>query len=161
MDIEFKTADLYDANAGAVQVAAPGLRHFGGRRRFAGRICTVKCFEDNQAVKDQVEEPGEGRVIVVDGGGRLGAGRVGDNVARRALERGYAGFVVNGCVRDTADCAGIHIGLLALAANPTRPQQKSPGERGIPVAFAWVKFTPGDWLYADRDGVLVCATKLI
>jgi len=161
MEMEFKTADLYDANAGAVQVAAPGLRHFGGRRRFAGRICTVKCFEDNQAVKDQIEEPGEGRVIVVDGGGSLRAALVGDNVARRALERGYAGFVINGCVRDTADCAGMDIGLLALAANPTRPQQKSPGERGIPVAFAWVKFTPGDWLYADRDGVLVCPTKLI
>jgi regulator of ribonuclease activity A len=68
--------------------------------------------------------------------------------------------VVNGCVRDTEDCAGIDIGLLALAANPTRPQQKSPGERGIPVSFAWIRFTPGDWLYADRDGILVCEKKL-
>ncbi len=122
VEMKFKTADLYDANAGTVQVAAPGLRHFGGSLRAA---------------------------------------LVGDRVAKRALEQGYGGFVVNGCVRDTADCAGMDIGLLALAANPTRPQQKSPGERGIPVAFAWVKFTPGEWLYADRDGVLVCASKLL
>ena len=70
-------------------------------------------------------------------------------------------MVGKGCVRDTAECAAMDIGLLALAANPTRPQQKSPAERGIPVSFAWIKFNPGEWLYADRDGILVCEKKLL
>jgi len=118
-------------------------------------------FEDNQLVRDQIDEPGAGRVIVVDGGASLRSALVGDVLAKRALDNGYAGFVINGCVRDTVECARMAIGLMALAANPTRPQKKGFGERGIPLAFAGVKFTPGEWLYADEDGIVLCARKLL
>lgn len=158
--MDFKTADLYDAHGAELHVALPGLRHYGGRTRFAGPICTVKVFEDNQLVREQIDEPGAGRVIVVDGGASLRSALVGDVLAKRALDNGYAGFVINGCVRDTVECARMAIGLMALAANPTRPQKKGFGERGIPLAFAGVKFTPGEWLYADEDGIVLCARKL-
>jgi regulator of ribonuclease activity A len=158
--MEFKTADLYDAHGAELQVALPGLRHYGGRTRFAGPICTVKVFEDNQLVREQIDEPGAGRVIVVDGGASLRAALVGDVLAKRALDNGYSGFVINGCVRDTVECARMAIGLMALAANPTRPQKKGFGERAVPLAFAGVKFTPDEWLYADEDGIVLCARKL-
>jgi regulator of ribonuclease activity A len=159
--MNFKTADLYDAHGAELQVALPGLRHYGGRTRFAGPICTVKVFEDNQLVREQIDEPGAGRVIVVDGGASLRAALVGDVLAKRALDNGYSGFVINGCVRDTVECARMAIGLMALAANPTRPQKKGFGERAVPLAFAGAKFTPGEWLYADEDGIVLCARKLL
>ena len=157
---EFKTADLYDEHTAEVQVAEPLFRHFGGRRTFCGPIATLKVFEDNLLVHEQLKESGEGRVLVIDGGGSLRSALVGDVLAQRAKDMGYAGCVINGCVRDVADCAKIEVGLMALAANPTRPKKKGFGERGVPVAFGGVKFTPGDWLYADDDGILVCARKL-
>lgn len=156
----FKTADLYDAHADEVHVLAPMLQHFGGTKRFCGPIATLKVYEDNLLLHEQLKEPGAGRVIVIDGAGSLRAAVVGDNLAQRAKDMGYSGYVVNGCVRDVADCGRIDIGLMALAANPTRPKKKGFGERGLPVAFGGVKFSPGEWLYADEDGVLVCARKL-
>jgi len=156
----FKTADLYDAHADEVHVLAPMLQHFGGAKRFCGPIATLKVYEDNLLLHEQLKEPGAGRVIVIDGAGSLRAAVVGDNLAQRAKDMGYSGYVVNGCVRDVADCGRIDIGLMALAANPTRPKKKGFGERGLPVAFGGVKFSPGEWLYADEDGVLVCARKL-
>jgi len=99
--------------------------------------------------------------MVVDGGASLRAALIGDVLARRAQDNGYAGFVINGCVRDTLECAAMDIGIMALAANPTRPQKKGFGERGIPVAFAGAKFTPGEWLYADEDGILLCPRNLL
>ena len=156
----FKTADLYDAHGEQLQVAEPRFRHFGGRHAFSGPIATLKVYEDNLAVHDQLKEPGEGRVLVIDAGGSLRTAIVGDKLAQKAKDMGYAGYLINGCVRDVADCARIDIGLMALAANPTRPKKKGFGERGFPVAFAGVKFTPGEWLYADEDGVITCPRQL-
>lgn len=156
----FKTADLYDAHADEVHVVAPLFRHFGGARRFCGPMATLKVYEDNLLVHEQLKEPGAGRVIVIDGAGSLRAAVVGDILAQRAKDMGYSGYVVNGCVRDVADCSRIDIGLMALAANPARPKKKGFGERGLPVAFGGVKFSPGEWLYADEDGILVCARQL-
>jgi regulator of ribonuclease activity A len=157
----FRTSDLYDHHADEVQVAEPLFRHYGGARRFCGPIATLKVYEDNLLVHEQLKEPGAGRVIVIDGGGSLRAALVGDTLAKRAREMGYAGFLIYGCIRDVAECAGIDIGLAALAACPARPKKKGFGERGLPLAFASVKFTPGEWLYADEDGVLTCARKLL
>ncbi len=156
----FKTADLFDAHSDEVHVVAPLLRHFGGARRFCGPMATLKVYEDNLLVHEQLKEPGAGRVIVIDGAGSLRAAVVGDILVQRARDMGYSGYVVNGCVRDVADCSRIDIGLMALAANPTRPKKKGFGERGLPVAFGGVKFSPGEWLYADEDGILVCARQL-
>ena len=158
---QFKTADLYDEHGDEVSVAEPILRHFGGRRSFCGPIATLKLYEDNLLLHEQLKERGEGRVLVIDGGGSLRCALVGDKLAQKAKDMGYAGYVIYGCVRDIADCAKIDIGLMAIASNPKRPKKKGFGERGLPVAFGGVKFTPGEWLYADDDGVVVCVRKLI
>lgn len=156
----FKTADLYDAHSEEVHIVTPMLRHFGGVQRFCGPMATLKMYEDNLLLHEQLKEPGAGRVIVIDGAGSLRTALVGDILAQRAKDMGYSGYVIHGCMRDAADCARIAIGLMALAANPTRPKKKGFGERGVPVAFGGVKFTPGEWLYADEDGILVCARRL-
>ncbi len=156
----FKTADLYDAHPGEVRVAEPLFQHYGGRKRFCGPLVTLQVYEDNLLVHALLKEPGERRVIVIDGAGSLRHAIVGDHLAQRAKDQGYAGFVINGAARDISDCAKIDIGLMALAANPTKPKKNGFGERGKPVTFAGVTFTPGEWLYADEDGILLCARKL-
>ena len=158
--MSFKTADLYDAHPEEVRVVEPLLRHFGGAKRFCGAIATLKLYEDNQPLHEQLKEPGAGRVIVIDGGGSLRSAIIGDVLAQRAKDMGYAGCVVYGCMRDVVECGAIDFGLMALASNPTRPKKKGFGERGVPVAFGGVRFAPGEWLYADEDGILGCARKL-
>ena len=157
----FKTADLYDAHAAEVSVAQPLLRHYGGRRVFCGQILTVQVFEDNLLVRQTLDTvDGRGKVLVVDGGASLRVALVGDRLAQIAVRQGWEGIVVNGCIRDSAECAGFDLGLMALATIPVRPQMKGHGESGFPVAVAGVKFSPGEWLYADEDGILTSARAL-
>jgi len=157
----FKTADLYDAHGAALQVAHPLLRHFGGRRRFHGQIHTVQVFEDNALVRKTLDTvSGKGKVLVVDGGASMRVALVGDRLAEIAVRQGWEGVLVNGCIRDSAECAEFDFGLMAIATIPVRPQMHGAGESGFPVAFAGVKFSPGEWLYADEDGIVVSATAL-
>lgn len=155
-----KTADLCDEFAEAVQVAKPILHDFGGVRSFAGRIATVRVVDDNTSVRILLEQPGHGRVLVVDGGGSLRCALVGDQLARLGGANGWTGIVVNGCVRDSAELAQIPIGVKALAAMPRRSDKQGPGEHDVAVTFAGVTFLPDHFLYADEDGVLVAAEKL-
>ena len=156
-----KTADLYDLYENQLQVCEPVFRHFGGRSSFAGPIATVKCFEDNSYVNKLVGEAGEGRVLVVDAGGSLRCAMLGDQLALKAVDNGWAGVVLYGCIRDSADIAKMPLGVMALAANPRKSVKKDCGERDLPVRFAGVSFLPGAWLYADQDGVVVSAEPLI
>jgi regulator of ribonuclease activity A len=156
----FKTADLYDAHPEQVRVAEPGFTHYGGRRSFCGPILTLQVYEDNVLVHELLKEPGEGRVIVIDGAGSLRRAIVGDILAKRAMDQGFAGFVINGAVRDVVTTATLDIGLLARGVNPTKPKKNGFGERGKPLHFAGVTFAPGEWLYADEDGILLCARRL-
>jgi regulator of ribonuclease activity A len=160
MTAEFRTTDLCDAHEGAVQACEPMFRSYGGRRRFAGPVVTISCFEDNSRVRDAVNEPGQGRVLVVDGGGSLSCALLGDLLAARAVENGWAGVIVHGCVRDTAILAGLDLGVLALAAHPFRSKKRGEGHREVTVRFAGVSFHPGAWVYADEDGLLVAAARL-
>jgi regulator of ribonuclease activity A len=153
--MDFKTADLYDRHEEQVRVCKPLFRDFGGRHRFAGPVATVKCFEDNTMVKAALAEPGEGRVLVVDAGGSLRCAMLGDLIAAGAVEKGWAGVLMYGCVRDAAELAGMDLGVKALAANPRKSVRRGEGQRDIPVTFAGVTFRPGDWVYCDEDGVLV------
>jgi regulator of ribonuclease activity A len=149
------TTDLCDANPG-IQVCDPVFRSFGGASSFAGPIATLKVFEDNTLVKQAVEGPGEGRVLVVDGGGSLRCGLVGGNLAVAAATNGWAGIVVHGCIRDADELAQQPIGIRALAAFPRKSQRGlHSGQSGIPVVFAGVVFRAGEWLCADADGVVV------
>lgn len=154
------TADLYDSHGEALRVAAPVFRDFGGARSFAGPVATVRVLEDNSLVRAALEEPGQGRVLVVDGGGSLRCALVGDMLAELGLKNGWAGVVVNGCVRDVAVMGGMRFGVKALAANPRKSVKRGAGERDVPVSFADVEFRPGDYLYADPDGIVVAAHAL-
>ncbi len=156
----FKTADLYDDHGDRVRVCDPIFRDFGGHARFCGPIATVKCFEDNSLVKAVLGEPGEGRVLVVDAGGSLRCAMLGDLIAASAVENGWRGVLMFGCVRDTVELAGMALGVKALAANPRKSEKRGEGQRDIPVSFAGVRFRPGDYIYCDEDGILVSAEAL-
>ena len=152
------TTDVSDANPEA-QVCDPLFQSFGGRTAFSGPIATLKVFEDNSLVRAAVEQPGEGRVLVVDGGGSLRCALVGGNLAVLAAENGWAGVVVNGAVRDVDEIDAQPIGVRALAAHPRRSEKgMHSGQSGLPVVFAGIVFREGEWLCADRDGVLVLPT---
>ncbi|MCW2634747.1 MAG: regulator of ribonuclease [Blastococcus sp.] len=149
------TTDLCDAHPEA-QVCEPVFRIYGGRDEFSGPITTLKVFEDNSMVREAVEQPGEGRVLVVDGGGSLRCALFGGNLASAAAENGWAGVVVHGCVRDVDELAAQPVGVRALAVFPRRSERGvHSGQAGLPVLFAGVVFREGEWLCADRDGVIV------
>ena len=158
------TCDLCDAHkndlSGGFRVLPPLWRHFGARRHFAGVVSTVKCFEDNSAVKAAVESPGEGRVLVVDGGGSLRRALLGGNLAAAAARNGWAGVVVDGCVRDVAELAEAALGICALATIPMPTERRGEGQRDVPVQLQGVWVRPGEWLCADEDGIVVNTTPL-
>ena len=160
----FATCDLCDAHkadtSGDFRVLPPVFRSFGGRLKFAGPVSTVKCFEDNSLVKAALDEPGHGRVLVVDGGASLRRALVGGNIGAAAAKNGWAGVVVDGCVRDVAELAACDVGIRALAAMPLPTLKRNQGERDVPVQVQGVRVRPGDWLYADEDGIVVAAAAL-
>ncbi len=156
----FRTADLCDAHESAVRVAEPIFHDYGGEPDFCGRIATVKVYEDNAVVRSALETPGQGRVLVIDGGGSLRCALVGDMLAGLAQANGWAGIVVNGCVRDAAALANLPLGIKALATNPLKSKKGGAGETDVPVTFAGATFVPGEYLYADGDGVIVSASEL-
>jgi regulator of ribonuclease activity A len=157
--IDFATCDLCDAhkvdNDGAFRVLPPVFRDFGALAKFAGQISTVKCFEDNTPVKAAVESPGQGRVLVVDGGGSLRRALLGGNLGAAAAKNGWSGVVIDGCVRDVAELAHCRTGIRALAAMPLPTERRAPGERDVPVRIQGIWIRPGEWLYADADGIVV------
>jgi regulator of ribonuclease activity A len=158
-ELDFSTCDLCDAHKarsdGVLRVLPPVFRDFGARKRFAGPVSTVKCFEDNSVVKAALESPGLGRVLVVDGGASLRRALVGGNIGASAARNGWAGVVVNGCVRDVAELAASDVGIRALAVVPLPTERRNEGQRDVPVLIQgeWVR--PGDQLYADADGMVV------
>lgn len=153
------TTDLSDAHAD-LQVAEPIFRDFGGVKSFSGPITTLKIFEDNALVRAALEQPGGGRVLVIDGGGSLRCALVGGNLGALAEEKGWAGIVVFGAVRDTRELATAKVGVKALAPHPKKSVKKGVGERDVPVTFAGVTFKPGSYLYADEDGIVVSERSL-
>jgi len=153
--MEFSTADLVDEHGEALQSCDLQLRQFGGRRRFHGPLRTVACFEDNALVRKVLSEPGDGAVLVVDGGGSLHTALVGDLIAGLAQANGWAGLVVHGAVRDTEALAGLDIGIKALGSNPRKSAKLAAGQVDVPVRFGGVTFRPGEHLYSDEDGVVV------
>ena len=158
--MDFATTDLSDEFGDELQACHSIFRDFGGVTRFAGPIATIKCFEDNSLVRDLVAEPGEGRVLVIDAGGSMRRAVLGDLLAKKAVDNGWSGFVIYGCIRDSAAIAEMNIGVKALGAHPLKTDKRGEGQRDIKVRFADVTFAPGDWLYADEDGVLVAPRKL-
>lgn len=157
---EFVLPDLCDAYGDAVTVLEPMFSNFGGRDAFGGPVVTVKCFEDNSLVAEQVARPGKGQVLVVDGGGSLRCGLLGDNLADKAAANGWAGVLIYGCVRDVDALAMIELGVQALAPHPRKSVKRGLGDLNVPVTFGGTTLRPGQHLYADNNGVIVSEDAL-
>lgn len=155
------TADLCDQFESELRICAPMFRSYGGRTSFGGRITTLKLFEDNGLVRKALEAQGDGRVLVVDGGGSMRRALVGDQIAALAVKNGWAGIVVYGCIRDSAAIGDMDIGLFALGTHPLKTVKRNEGQVDLTVTFGGIDFVPGHHLYADGDGVIVSARALI
>lgn len=159
--ITFATADLCDEHSDKVSIVTPMFMAFGGRNAFSGQIRTLKVFEDNALVRQTLSTPGNGNVLVVDGGGSMRCALVGDQLALLAQQNNWPGVIVYGCVRDSIPMKTMDVGIRALNTHPLRSARKGLGDLDIPVVFGGVKFTPGHWLYADADGIVVSAQSLL
>lgn len=153
------TPDICDAHP-EVTVLDPIFVNVGGRESFCGPVRTVKCFEDNSLVKEAVAEPGEGAILVVDAGGSMRCAMLGDLVAEQALENGWTGVIMYGCVRDVDVLAEMEFGVQALGTHPRKSEKRGEGVRDVPVTFAGATLRPGQWLYADNNGILVADQRL-
>ena len=158
--MDYILPDLCDEYTEVVRVMTPMFRNFGARLSFGGPISTIKCHEDNSYVAHAVEEAGEGRVLVVDGGGSLRCALLGDNLALKASNNDWSGILIYGCVRDVDALAEIELGVQALASNPLRSTKQDIGQRDSPVTFGGISFVPGEYAYADNNGVIVSSKPL-
>jgi regulator of ribonuclease activity A len=156
-----KTADLIDSHAKDLSLVHLPWRSFGKRQSFAAPIQTVKCFEDNSEVRAQLETPGRGRVLAIDGGGSTRIALLGDILVNLAMQNDWRGIVLNGALRDSAEIEDMDILVFALGTSPVKSAKEGWGKSGCEVSFGGVNFSPGDWLYADGDGVLHSSKKLI
>ncbi|XP_043702397.1 putative 4-hydroxy-4-methyl-2-oxoglutarate aldolase 2 [Telopea speciosissima] len=159
------TAEVCDANqqlivSGELRALQPIFQIYGRRQVFSGPIVTLKVFEDNVLVREFLEEKGYGRVLVVDGGGSLRCAILGGNPVQQAQNNGWAGIVVNGCIRDVDEINGCDIGVRALGSHPMKANKKGNGEKNFPITIAGTRICDGEWLYADTDGILVSRTEL-
>jgi regulator of ribonuclease activity A len=158
--LDIKTADICDRFSSRVEVCAPIFTSYGGAAAFNGPISTVEVYEENVLVREALEDLAAGAVLVVDGGGSRRCALLGDKLASIAASRGLKGVIVNGCVRDARELGGIEVGVLALATIPLRSKKEGTGRRDVPVSFGGVTWTPGQYVYADDDGVVVAREML-
>ncbi len=158
---DFQTADLYDEHGNEVTIATPMFKDYGSKNCFGGEIVTIKCHEDNSLVRETLGSDGTGKVMVVDGGGSLRCALVGDRLAQKAIDNGWEGIVVYGCIRDSRLINDMEIGIKALNTNPQKSIKRGVGLLNENLQFGGVSFQPGRFIYAAEDGVLVSSKKLL
>jgi regulator of ribonuclease activity A len=158
--MSLKTTDLSDLHPKKVQAAESLFRDFGGRKMFHGEIVTLKIFEDNSFVRKALEQNGESKVLVIDGGGSLRCALLGDQLGELAVKNKWSGVLVFGCVRDSEALSQLDLGIKALNTHPLKTEKRNEGQENITVRFAGVDFVPGTFIYADEDGVLVTSERL-
>lgn len=152
---EISTADLYDERGVELQSLALQLQDIGGVTGFAGPVRTIRCFQDNALVRETLQGPGDGAVLVIDGGGSVATALVGDLIAGAAADNGWAGLIVNGAIRDRVALGTLPLGVKALGSNPAKSSKTGAGELDVTVEFGGVRFEPGALVWCDEDGVLV------
>jgi len=155
------TPDLCDAYPDLARILEPIFKNYGGKTSFGGEIVTVKCFEDNSRVKENAGKPGVGKVMVVDGGGSLKKALLGDLIAEAALNNGWEGFIIYGCIRDVEPISIMKIGVKALNSIPLKTQRKGEGENNVQITFGGVTFNAGEYVYADSTGIIVSSDPLL
>jgi len=155
MSTDYLLPDLCDTYPDKVSVVTPLFNSYGGKQCYQGQIVTIKCHEDNSLVAEQVDQDGTGKVLIVDGGGSLRCGLLGDNLAAKAVNNGWQGIVVYGCIRDVDEIGGMNLGVHALNTHPMKSVKRGVGLLNVQVCFGSVEFSPGAYLYADNNGLLV------
>jgi len=154
------TPDLCDEYPELVRVLDPVFTNYGGRKSFCGSVRTIKCFEDNSKVRELVAQPGQGKVLVVDAGGSLRRACLGDMLAEKAMKNGWEGIVMYGCIRDVDIITELDLGVQALNTHPMKTEKRGLGDVDVEVTFSGVTIKPGDYIYADNNGVLVSSEQL-
>lgn len=149
------TVDLADQYLDDLRYCETQFRNYGGHKAFAGTVRTVKCRRDNGLIKQLLNSPGEGCVLVIDGGGEFYSALTGDMIATAAVKNGWSGLVINGAIRDSAEIGTLELGVKALGTSPRKSTKDRAGEVDVPVSFGGVTFNPGDVLHADADGVVL------
>ena len=152
--------ELCDQFPDLVNVVEPMFGNFGGRETFGGQIVTLKAFEDNSLVREQVALPGEGKVLVVDGGGSMRRAMLGDMLAEKAEKNGWEGIIIYGCIRDVNAIGQLDLGVQALGTNPLKTDKRGLGDLNVDITFGGVTFRPGEYVYADNNGILTSPAKL-
>jgi len=156
----YSTPDLCDDNPELVRVLEPMMANFGGRESFGGEIVTIKCHEDNSLVKENAGKPGHGKIMVVDGGGSMRRALLGDMIAENAVKNGWEGLIIYGCVRDVDALVTLDLGVQALASIPLKTDKRGIGDLNVELTFGGVTFIPGEYVYADNNGVVVSSKSL-
>lgn len=159
--MSFSTPDLCDDHPDAVRVLEMDLNNYGKRKTFSGEIVTIKCFEDNSLVKDQANHPGKGKVMVVDGGGSARRALLGDMIAEKAVENGWEGIIIYGRIRDVDIINTLDLGVQALGTVPVKTDKRGIGDLNVPLHFGGIDFVPGEYVYADNNGIVVSSQKLL
>ncbi len=163
--MSFKTADLCDdfcgENCEEIQAAGTSLKSYGGCSSFYGEVVTLKIFEDNQLVRDQVNADGKGKVLVIDGGASMRRAVLGDMLAAKAVENGWNGVVINGCIRDSVDMSTMDIGVMALGTHPLKTVKNGVGQTNVSVSFSNLTINAGNYIYVDEDGMIVSEKPLL
>jgi regulator of ribonuclease activity A len=152
--------ELCDQFPDLVNVVEPMFGNFGGRETFGGQIVTLKAFEDNSLVREQVALPGQGKVLVVDGGGSMRRAMLGDMLAEKAEKNGWEGIIIYGCIRDVNAIGQLDLGVQALGTNPLKTDKRGLGDLNVDITFGGVTFRPGEYVYADNNGILTSPVKL-
>ena len=158
--MKISTPELCDSHPGSVRIVEPVFKNYGAKTSFGGEVVTIKCFEDNSRVKENAAVSGKGKVMVVDGGGSLNKALLGDLIAETALNNGWEGFIIYGCIRDVEPINTMQMGVKALNSIPLKTERKGVDDLNIPVTFAGVTFEPGDFVYCDETGIIVSKEPL-
>lgn len=163
--MEYITPDLCDEYPERVRVVDAMINgcnfsNYGGRSSFGGEIVTIKCFEDNSLVKEHASNPGQGKVMVVDGGGSLRKALLGDMIAESAVKNGWEGIIIYGCIRDVDAIGSLDLGVQALNTIPLKTEKRGIGDYNVEITFGSVTFSPGEYVYADNNGIIVSSSSL-
>ena len=158
--MNFSTPDICDDFLADLQILEPLFSEYGNSEQFSGEVVTIKCFEDNTLLKKMLGTDGAGKVMVVDGGGSIRRALLGDMLAAMAVDNGWQGVLINGCVRDVEILKTINLGIRALNCHPLRSDKRNEGQLNVAVTFAGADIKPGQYLYADENGIVVANAKL-
>lgn len=158
--MDFSTPDIYDQFFDSIKILALDLKKYGAREKFCGEIVTIKCFEDNSKVGEMLQQNGKDKILLVDGGASPHRALLGDNLAKKAMENGWNGIIVNGRIRDVEIINSFNLGVLALGAHPAKTEKKGAGEVNIPLHLGGIDILPGQFIYADLNGVIVAPRRI-